>query len=148
MVEMENSAYLPLVLMLNVSMQGQKADFHCRVLTTFTIIHMFHRIYAFNELISRNATTILFVSRTYWGVNSKRKKVLSYFFHQTTLKRCLYNHAMNHDQHMFPSFCAPMLRVCNFQWVDAIINIQNLHSGYVSGPSNVGNLIRTLNNNR
>ena len=120
-VEMANFSCLAPILSLKVSTQGPKSDFLSRIQTLFTLIDTMHEKWDFDGVICRNIMTVPLVSGTFWAVEEKRKKVLSYFLLPTTLNGCFYTCARNCDQYLHPSICVHMLQVCNFHRLGGIM---------------------------
>ena len=120
-VEMTNFSCLALILSLKVSTQGPKSDFLSRIQTLFTLVDTMHEKWDFDGVECRNIMTVPLVSGTFWTIEEKRKKVLSYYLLPTTLNGCFYTCARNYDQYLHPSICVHMLQVCNFHRLGGIM---------------------------
>ena len=111
---MANFSSLALISSLKVSSQWPKSDFLSLIQTLFALIDTMHEKWDFDGVLCRNVMTVPLVSGTFWTVEEKRKKVLSYFLLPTTLNGCFYTCARNFDRCLHPFICVHMLQVCNF----------------------------------
>ena len=140
-VEMTNFSCLAPILSLKISTQGPKSDFLSGIQTLFTLVDTMHEKWDFDGVICRNIMTVPLVSGTFWTIEEKRKKVLSYYLLPTTLNGCFYTCARNCDQYLDPSISVHMLQVCHFHRLGDIMYVKDCRPGYVVtglfGPRNV-----------